>query len=69
MIPRRAVLLWVCLAALSGCATPSSSSRLAGLPEAMCKHCNCLMPAGLDPNGMCPVCDCGRRNHHCVRGR
>jgi len=54
---------------LAGCAS-AQPARLAhgGMPEAMCIHCNCLMPAGTDPNGMCPVCDCGKLAHECVRG-
>ncbi len=60
----------VALAALwlSGCATAQPSRTLASLPEAMCKHCNCLMPAGIDPEATCPVCNCGKRAHECVRG-
>ena len=61
--------LAVCLALmLSGCAT-ASLSRLASTDEGLCKHCNCLMPAGTDPEGTCPVCTCGRKAHQCLRGR
>lgn len=60
--------LLLLLLVIGGCASPQPV-HLAGLPESMCKHCNCLMPAGLDPQGVCPVCNCGKRSHQCVRGR
>lgn len=63
---------WIALLALmAGCATAPRGVRLAsaGMPEAMCRHCNCLMPAGIDPDALCPVCECGRKAHECVRGR
>ena len=66
---------FVGLLLLAGCATPGGPAAgapglcaLVSLPEGMCKHCNCLMPAGLDPSAKCPVCTCGRRAHECVRG-
>ena len=62
------ILAVVCLA-LSGCATAVPPARLASAHETMCKHCNCLMPAGVDPEATCPVCTCGRKAHRCVRGR
>ena len=67
---RRAAVLSTALL-LGGCAGASPTVRLAGggMPEAMCVHCNCLMPAGVDPEVACPVCDCERRAHQCVRGR
>ena len=52
-----------------GCADLSQTTRLASANETMCKHCNCLMPAGVDPDATCPVCSCGRSAHQCVRGR
>ena len=64
--------LWPCVAVLvlagSGCAGTLHESRLASAGETMCKHCNCLMPSGADPERICPVCNCGKRAHQCVRG-
>ncbi len=63
----------------AGCATSGPLQRLArhdpgscplspgGLLEVACRHCNCLMPAGLDPAAACPVCRCHRMVHDCVR--
>jgi len=59
----------VALLTLIGCANPASSMRLVQQRgEVLCKHCNCLMPASVDPETMCPVCNCKRRAHDCVRG-
>ena len=60
---------------LSGCAGSTTQTRLASaktcpmgpMGESMCKHCNCLMPAGLDSGTLCPVCHCKRRAFECVR--
>ncbi len=54
---------------LVGCAGSTAQTRLASTAEVMCRHCNCLMPAGVDPEAICPVCKCGRKAHQCVRGR
>ena len=60
---------------VAGCAVPFRSAghtelcALVSMPEGMCKHCNCLMPAGLAPGAKCPVCKCGRQAHECVRGQ
>lgn len=54
---------------LAGCAShPPAAMRLARRPEVMCKHCNCLMPSDVPAETMCPVCDCQRQAHQCVRG-
>ena len=72
---RRALLLGLVFAA-SGCQAGiaqrgpvATASLMCRLPrtEALCTHCNCLMPAGIDPNAMCPVCNCGKKAHECVR--
>ena len=34
----------------------------------LCKHCNCYMPADVDPNSTCAVCNCGYRAGKCYRG-
>lgn len=54
---------------LSGCVAAAPMRHVAGLPETMCKHCNCLMPAGTDPASTCTACNCGKRTHQCLRGR
>ena len=65
-MPRLAWL--IALGLLSGCANGGSPrTYLAQNVETMCKHCNCLMPAHIDPEAKCPVCDCGRKAHACVR--
>lgn len=56
------------LLAIGGCGT-TRPTHLVSLPEEMCKHCNCLMPAGVDPEALCPVCNCKKQAHQCVRGR
>jgi len=62
-------LVWgIVLLVASGCAGASPRAQLGGMPETMCKHCNCLMPAGIDPEAMCPVCECGLKARQCVRG-
>jgi hypothetical protein len=53
---------------LTGCAGAWKQARMAR-GESMCVHCNCLMPAGIDPEAMCPVCKCGKRARECVRGQ
>ncbi len=53
---------------LAGCAGPAGGLRTTWDIGGMCKHCNCVMPAGIDPGAMCPVCDCGFISLHCLRG-
>lgn len=63
---------WFCAWGLlftSGCAGPAQDTKLASTRETMCRHCNCLMPSGVDPDAACPVCNCGRKAHRCVRGQ
>ena len=57
----------LCAGLLSGCASTSSAAARPAL--VMCKHCNCTMPASLDPGQMCPVCNCKFQVHDCIRGR
>ena len=35
----------------------------------LCKHCNCYMPADVDPGSKCKVCNCGYTAAKCVRGK
>ncbi len=54
----------------SGCASMSQPrTALASAPQMVCKHCNCFMPADVDPQAACPVCNCHRQTHACRRGR
>ena len=39
-----------------------------GVGLVMCKHCNCTMPADLDPESACPVCHCRYKVKACHRG-
>ena len=68
-MPRAWLVVAVSLLAGAGCAGTLHESRLASAGETMCKHCNCLMPSGIDPESTCLVCKCGKRAAHCVRGR
>jgi len=63
--------LWgvVLVLTLSGCSGSFLQARLARGGEVLCKHCNCLMPADLEPGTMCPVCNCQHTARQCVRGR
>ena len=55
---------------LTGCARVlSSSTRVATAAAYLCKHCNCFMPADVDQDKVCPVCDCGYLSHACRRGK
>ena len=63
-----AFLMAVGFMVMSGCAGASQSVRMARASEVVCKHCNCLMPAGTDPESTCTVCQCGFKAHRCVRG-
>ena len=66
-------LMVLLLAACSGCASTPGFLQLARSQnrgqEIMCKHCNCLMPANLEAEVICPVCDCGYHANACERGR
>ncbi len=53
---------------LSGCAGMSEELQMAQAGETVCKHCNCLMSAGTDPEATCAVCHCGFKTHQCTRG-
>ncbi len=66
---RASLVVAAMLLVSAGCAGTLHQSRLASAGEAMCKHCNCLMPAGIDPDTTCPVCKCGLAARQCVRGR
>ena len=63
----RRLLLVAALTMLAGCAGAAEATRVAGGQEQLCKHCNCLMPAGVDPGSLCSVCNCHKRAHQCVR--
>ena len=63
----RRLLLVVVMTMLAGCAGAAEAIRVAGGEEHLCKHCNCLMPAGVDPESLCSVCHCHKRAHQCVR--
>ena len=54
-----AVMAWL----MAGCAHVQLAPG-----EYMCKHCNCVMPANVDPDKICPVCKCKRLAHECRRG-
>lgn len=71
-----ALVSGIVMVAAVGCAGGGSqTTRLASattcprapMGETMCKHCNCLMPAGVDPDAMCPVCHCKRHAIECRR--
>ena len=69
----RFAFLAAALVLLAGCAhsRPIAVARACANPAgatAVCKHCNCLMPADAPPDGTCTVCNCGYRNAACVRG-
>ncbi len=69
---KRAAWLLI-LMALAGCASNEALVRTARAhPDEMallCKHCNCYMPADVDPDRKCTVCNCGYRAGKCYRGR
>ena len=65
----RGWFVWAaCGLLLGGCTSVPTRQRVASTGETMCKHCNCLMPAGVDPEALCPVCTCGHKARECVRG-
>ena len=69
---RRTAALFLLLVAAAGCAhdAPVRTAR-AGIEQmaVLCKHCNCTMPADVDPESKCAVCNCGYNAARCVRGR
>ena len=73
MSPSRAALtLSLCVLSAAGCArTPPVRIARADVEQmaALCKHCNCYMPAAVDPESQCAVCNCGYTAARCVRGR
>ena len=73
MNPRRAALaLSLCLLSAAGCArAPQVRTARAGVEQmaVLCKHCNCYMPADVDPESKCAVCECGYTAAKCVRGK
>lgn len=53
---------------VAGCAGGAKNRILfAEIPQLLCKHCNCYMPADVDMAAMCAVCDCGYRYRDCIR--
>ena len=69
---RRTGVLFLCLLSVAGCAR-ASAVRIAraGVEQmaVLCKHCNCTMPADVDPESKCAVCNCGYKAAQCVRGK
>ena len=65
MSPRPAVLVSLLLLS-SGCAARPHSLHRFAMQEHLCVHCNCLMPAGIEPDAICPVCNCGKKAKDCV---
>ena len=69
----RAVAFTLTVLLLAGCASGKAELRTArARPDEMallCKHCNCYMPADVDPESNCTVCNCGYTAGRCVRGR
>ena len=63
----------VLLIAAAGCASGQGALRTAcARPDEMailCRHCNCTMPADVDPDSNCAVCNCGYTAGRCVRGK
>ena len=61
------------LALLCGCARNPAAVRTALAREdsmaLLCKHCNCYMPADVDPESACKVCNCGYKAARCIRGK
>jgi len=58
-------ILGIALLMVMGCATSGDLREFAAV-EHLCVHCNCLMPAGTDPESTCTVCNCGKRARQCV---
>ena len=53
---------------LTGCAH-GQALRFAQGDVALCKHCNCYMPAHLAPDAPCSVCECHYPAAACYRGK
>jgi len=70
---RRLAACSLILLVFAGCAGNKTALCTARLqPDEMallCKHCNCYMPADVDPESKCTVCNCGYRAGKCYRGR
>jgi len=68
----KAAALALALLALAGCARDPAVRTARLHPDEMvllCKHCNCYMPADVDPESKCTVCNCGYKAARCVRGK
>lgn len=52
---------------VAGCATAAAPREFTAADH-LCKHCNCFMPSGTDPDSTCAVCKCGKQAHQCLRG-
>ena len=50
----------------TGCAAHTQGMHQFAMLEHLCVHCNCLMPAGIEPDAICPVCNCGKKAKECV---
>ncbi len=69
---KRAACLFLLMIAAAGCARNATLCIARARPDEMallCKHCNCTMPADVDPDSKCTVCNCGYRAGKCYRGR
>ena len=68
----KAAALALILLSAAGCASPTPIRiARAGVEQmaVLCKHCNCYMPADVDPESKCTVCNCGYSAARCVRGK
>ena len=55
---------------IAGCAhSHGQAMRFAQGDVAVCKHCNCYMPAHLEPDAPCTVCECHYPAAACYRGK
>ncbi len=70
---KKAICLFLLVVTAAGCAGSKTALRIARAhPDEMallCKHCNCYMPADVDLESKCTVCNCGYRAGKCYRGR
>ncbi len=57
------------LLVLSGGGATAAAPQQFAAADHLCKHCNCFMPVGTDPESTCAVCKCGKQAHQCIRGR
>lgn len=66
---RTRTLLLLGILILGGCAYKKTTlcAMPTGPNDQICKHCNCLMPAGIPPDQICPVCDCKKVAAQCYR--